>query len=107
MTNQRKIEVDRLAKDEMMTASTVILAIAMAAVIAYCIFCALREAIFDREAFNEKWPPITEEEFLAACRPGTDPAIALRVRKIVSEQLGVEYARLHPEMSFVKDLGAD
>lgn len=67
----------------------------------------LVEAKLRQRAFNRKFPPITEVEFLAACSPGTDPAIALRVRRIVSDQLGVEYARLHPAMRLVEDLGAD
>lgn len=59
----------------------------------------------DREAFHEGWPPISDDEFLEACPLGTDRFIALRVRRIVSEQLGVEYLRLHPGMRFVEDLG--
>ena len=88
-----------------MTNSNIVLAIAIAAVIAFCLLRVLRKAVFDREAFNELWQPITEEEFMAACPPGTDRAVALRVRAIVAEQLGVEYARLHPAMRFVEDLG--
>jgi hypothetical protein len=90
-----------------MIAFDIVLAIAIAAVIAFCVFCFVRKANFDREAFYERWQPITEEEFLAACRPATDPVIALRVRAIVAEQLGVDYSRLHPAMRFVEDLGAD
>lgn len=63
------------------------------------------EMLSGRKAFNECWPPITDEEFMAACPPGTDRFIALKVRRIVSEQLGLEYSRLHPAMRFVEDLG--
>lgn len=84
----------------------ILLALIIAAIVTICILCVIRKENFDREAFNQKWPLITEEEFLAACPPGTDRVIALRVRKIVSEQLGVAYERLHPSMRFVEDLGA-
>jgi hypothetical protein len=60
-----------------------------------------------RQAFEEQFPPISDEEFVARCRPGTNPQIALKVRAIVADQLGVEYARIYPSSSFVEDLGAD
>jgi len=41
-------------------------------------------------------PPIDDEEFLLRCPKGTDPEAALKVRRIVSVQLGVEYERLYP-----------
>lgn len=66
----------------------------------------LLEARRWRQNFNKKWPTITDAEFIAACPPGTDAVIALRVRAIVAEQLGIEYMRLHPAMRFVEDLGA-
>jgi len=56
---------------------------------------------------EESWPAISDEEFLAKCPPGTDPEIALGVRRIVSDQLCIPYDRIHPEHSFVDDLGAD
>ena len=31
----------------------------------------------------------------------------VRVRRIVSEQLGVDYDRVYPEQRFVEDLGCD
>lgn len=80
-----------------------IVAIAVIAIaILFFVICEQR----DREAFTKNWPPITDEEFIAALPPGTDRFVALRVRRIVSEQLGIEYARLHPAMRFVEDLGA-
>ncbi|MEQ1824378.1 MAG: hypothetical protein ABL921_00450 [Pirellula sp.] len=54
--------------------------------------------------FKAKWPAITDEEFVAKCTPGTNPRTALRVRRIISEQLGVPYAHIHPEQRFVDDL---
>jgi len=47
--------------------------------------------------FNKKWPPITDDEFVSKCPDGTDRDIALKVRKIVSETLGVPYDRIYPE----------
>lgn len=60
-----------------------------------------------RAAFEERFPPISDAEFLARCPPGTNPAVALKVRRIVAEYLAIEYARVHPSMRFVDDLGAD
>ncbi|QDU76494.1 acyl carrier protein [Bremerella volcania] len=54
----------------------------------------------------DKWPPISDDEFIARCSPGVDRQRALKVRRIVSEQLGVDYDRVYPEQRFVEDLGA-
>jgi hypothetical protein len=58
-----------------------------------------------RAEFNERFPPISDAEFMALCPPGTNPAIALRVRRIISDQLGIEYERIYPSSRFVDDLG--
>ncbi len=50
---------------------------------------------------------LTDDEFLARCRPGTRPEVALKVRKIVSEQLFIPVEQIYPEDRFVEDLGAD
>lgn len=55
--------------------------------------------------FREQFPPIDDQEFLRRCGPNVRPEVALRVRRIVSEQLGVEYACVYPEQSFANDLG--
>jgi hypothetical protein len=60
-----------------------------------------------RAAFAERFPPISDAEFLARCRPGTSPEVALKVRRIVARHFAVEYERVHPCMCFVEDLGAD
>ena len=60
-----------------------------------------------RQEFRDKFPPISDKEFLARCRPGTNPIIALKVREIVADQLGVDYARVYPESRLVEDLGMD
>lgn len=57
--------------------------------------------------FNERFPPISDEEFLARCTPGTNPYIALKVRRVLSESLGVEYERIYPSSRLAEDLGAE
>ncbi len=57
--------------------------------------------------FKKRFPPISDEEFLARCAPGTNPGVALKVRRIVAKHFGVEYERVYPSASFVDDLGAD
>jgi hypothetical protein len=59
------------------------------------------------EAFKLRFPPISDAEFMARCSPETDPAVALKVRRIVAENLGVEYERIYPSSRFAEDLGAD
>lgn len=60
-----------------------------------------------RAAFEERFPSISDAEFLARCPPGVDPKVALKVRRIVAEHFGIEYGRVHPSMGFVEDIGAD
>ena len=75
------------------------------AVLVYsCINC--RVEVFDGSAFDQRFPPISDDEFVARCGPGTDRDVALKVRRIVSDQLSIEYERIHPSQSFVDDLGA-
>lgn len=63
--------------------------------------------IWDRITFEKNFPPISDEEFLRRCRPGTNPEIALRVRRIVAKHLCVPYERVYPSSRFVEDLHAD
>ena len=60
-----------------------------------------------RAIFNERFPPISDDEFMARCPAGTNRFVALKVRRIIADQLGIEYERIYPESSFVNDLGAD
>jgi len=57
--------------------------------------------------FEKEHPPISEEEFVARCSAGTNPQVALKVRRIVSDNLGVAHDRIDPSMDFSEDLGAD
>jgi hypothetical protein len=72
------------------------------------VLLARRETLRERAAVapREQFPPITDAEFLALCPPGTNPEVALKVRRIVADYFGVEYERVHPSMSFLDDLGA-
>ena len=56
---------------------------------------------------RKQFPPISNQEFLERCTPGTNPYIALKVRRILSESLGVEYERIYPESRLLEDLGAE
>lgn len=58
-------------------------------------------------AFNKKFPSLTDEEFIAKLDPGIDPQIALKVRRVLSDSLGIDYERIHPNASLVKDLACD
>ena len=61
----------------------------------------------NRAAFEERFPPISDAEYLARCSPGVDPKVALKVREIVAEYFAIEYERVHPSMTFIEDIGAD
>ncbi len=54
----------------------------------------------------DKWPPISDDEFIQRCSPGVNRERALKVRRIVARQLGIDYERVYPEQRFVEDLGA-
>jgi hypothetical protein len=60
-----------------------------------------------RWRFNDKFPPIDDDAFVRRCGPGVSRDTALRVRRIISEQLGIEYERIYPEQRFVDDLQCD
>jgi hypothetical protein len=60
-----------------------------------------------RDVFEERFPPISDAEFVARCAPGTSPQVPLKVRRIVADSLGVEYERIYPSSRFVEDLGVD
>ena len=54
--------------------------------------------------FYKQWPAIDDEEFLRRCPAGTRREVALRARKIISQQLGIPYEHIYPEQDFVNDL---
>ena len=66
--------------------------------------------VFERRraaAFREQFPPISDAEFVARCRPGTNPEIALKVRRILADALNVEYERIYPTSRLTSDLRAE
>ena len=76
--------------------------LAIMAIAAFVIYICSKRS---QAAFEERFPPITDDEFMALCRPGTSRAVALKVRRIVADQLGVDYDRVYPSSRFVEDLG--
>ena len=56
------------------------------------------------DAFDQEWPPISDEEFLELCGPETDPKIALKVREILSKVSGIEENQIYPDQRLVSDL---
>ena len=76
-------------------------------VCAIAVVCGVAQAKRRRELFDQRFPPISDAEFVVRCGPTTNPDVALRVRRIVADQLGVEYYRIYPSSRFVEDLGAD
>ena len=58
----------------------------------------------ESKKWYDKWPAIDDDEFMARCPSGTNRDVTLRVRRIVSEQTGIEYAHVYPDQSFVNDL---
>jgi len=66
-----------------------------------------REVDWDLGGFDQKWPPIDDDEFIRRCHPGANREIALRVRRVVAKQLGIPYQQIYPEQNFVFDLGCD
>lgn len=78
---------------------------AAGAVLLIAIYLAL--AIGRELEFNEQFPAISDAEFMALCSPGTNPEIALRVRKVLADALNVDYERIHPSARIQQDLGAE
>lgn len=79
-----------------------VLLVLLSWIVLVCIYDAKRQARFEVE-----FPPISDREYLALCKPGTDPRVALTVRKTLAEALAVDYERIHPTARLVDDLGAD
>ena len=66
-----------------------------------------RWQMWKKAQFEKRFPPISDAEFMERCPAGTNPAVALKVRRIVANQLNIEYGRIYPSSSFVNDLGVD
>ena len=79
----------------------------LGAILVVVVLACVRAMKRDRDAFNRRFPPLSDAEFLARCTPGTSPQVALKVRRIVAESRGLPYERIYPAARFVEDLGAD
>ena len=77
-----------------------------AVILFFALLCGL-DARRRAKIWRKQFPPISNQDFLDHCTPGTNPYIALKVRKILSESLGVEYERIYPESRISEDLGAE
>jgi hypothetical protein len=88
-------------------AETMIIEILLAALLVASVVVCVVVAGRRRERFEERFPPISDAEFLARCAPGTRPEVALKVRRIIADALAVDYERVHPSMRFTEDIGAD
>ena len=71
-----------------------------------CVFLSLANRLrhmarLAREHFEPRFPPISDAEFLARCPEGTNPEVALKVRRIVADSTGFEYDRLYPSTRFL------
>jgi hypothetical protein len=83
------------------------LGILLVVVTLFALYCNTGNCNFAYVPSKDKWPPISDDEFMRRCSPGVNRDRALKVRRIISEQLGVEYDRIYPEQRFVDDLGCD
>lgn len=90
-----------------MTIMNILIVTFLLVVILGVIFAASRLCGSTEFPVKDKWPPITEDEFIRRCSPGVDRERALKVRRIIAEQLGADYDRVYPEHRFVEDLGCD
>ena len=87
---------------------TWILLVGVGALFMACVFSPSTRRMQEAYAsFLERFPPISDEQFLRRCAPGTRPEVALGVRRILAESLGVEYEHIHPSCRLVADLGAE
>ncbi|HEX3152396.1 MAG TPA: hypothetical protein VHR66_30260 [Gemmataceae bacterium] len=80
--------------------------IVIAVVLVLLVVAVLRPQI-QWQSFEERFPLMTDAEFVAHCSPGTNPDVALKVRRIIAAHLAVDYERIHPSTRFIDDLGAD
>lgn len=55
-------------------------------------------------SFDKRFPPITDDQFMALCPSGTNREIALKVRRIVSDCSGIDYDQIYPSSSLIRDL---
>jgi hypothetical protein len=64
--------------------------------------CLWRDSLAKLEEYEEKYPPISDEEFLRRCSPDVRPDVALQVRGIIADVFGVERENIHPETNLIE-----
>jgi hypothetical protein len=84
-------------------ADFIILAAVIVVVALICVFCSQRA----EQDFYQRFPPISDEEFVARCGPGRNVKVALKVRRILADCLNVEYERIYPSSRLSADLLAE
>lgn len=57
-----------------------------------------------RIQFNSRYECIDDEQFLRRCGPGVSRDVGITVRRILAQQLSIDYERVHPEQSLQRDL---
>ncbi len=55
-------------------------------------------------SFHKRFPPISDDQFMALCPPGTNREIALKVRQVMSDCSGIDYEQIYPDSQLVRDL---
>jgi hypothetical protein len=93
-------------EEEAMLQAILIVALTCVALLV-CVFVCIFGGRREQAAVAEQFPPISDDEFLARCTPGTSREVALKVRRIVAHHFGIEYERVHPSTRFIDDIGAD
>lgn len=79
---------------------TVILLVVVLAVAAAGLGLAYSAHCERRSKFYEKYPPISDQEFVRRCGPDVNAERAIKVRHLIAHQLGVPAERIHPETRF-------
>lgn len=85
----------------------VVLLLLVFAAFALIVIFGLRSDKRDFSDFETRFPPITDEQYLALFPAGTNPEVALKVRRMVADQFMVPSAQIYPSSRFYEDLGAD
>ncbi|MCA9023824.1 MAG: hypothetical protein KDA86_01300 [Planctomycetaceae bacterium] len=52
--------------------------------------------------YQDKFPPISDEEFVARCEPSVSLEVAHGVRQTIGSIFGIEAERIHPETNLIK-----
>ena len=86
---------------------TFVSVVATVCIVTVCIVATRQRRARMLAEFRQRFPPIDDQEFLRRRSPGVNAETALRVRRVVAEQLGIDYDRVYPEQSFVDDLDFD